>query len=246
MARGEGGPAGAVLPHTPLAPHCPSAVSLKTPPRLFCNGPFSLSRPPPCEAAAASAATRAPQQPPPSPLPVSSLSPRSCRPCGSPCCGPPLPAATERRPQRGRSSTPPCPSAGTEHRPQRGRTSTPPCPSTERRPQRGRNSTPPCPSAGTEHRPRRGRRRALLYSTVQRAPTPFARPLIAARFTAGPQLALRWGQLGARLNGGLGALAALAAFGVLCGAAMTRLANAVFRAPLAVFRGQGGRARRPL
>jgi hypothetical protein len=33
---------------------------------------------------------------------------------------------------------------------------------------------------------------------------------------------------------------------VLCGAAMTRLANAVFRASLAVFRGQGRRARWPL
>ena len=136
VCRGRG-PAGAVLPHTPLAPCCPRAVSLTTPPPFFCNGPSSLSRPPLCEAAAASAATRAPQQPPPSPLPVSSFPPRSCRPCGSPCCGPSLPAATERRPQRGRSSTPPCPSTGTWHRPQRGRTSTPTCPSTERRQERG-------------------------------------------------------------------------------------------------------------
>ena len=105
------------------------AFSATTPPLLA--GPLL------CEAAAASAATRAPQQPPPSPLPVSSFPPRSCRPCGSPCCGPSLPAATERRPQRGRSSTPPCPSAGTWHRPQRGRTSTPTCPSTERRQERG-------------------------------------------------------------------------------------------------------------
>jgi hypothetical protein len=49
----------------------------------------SPSRPPLSETVAAFAAVRVLQRPPPLPPPVSSLSPRSHRPCGSPHCGPP-------------------------------------------------------------------------------------------------------------------------------------------------------------